>query len=229
DSDLRSALLLEAGRPLLPAHAVPGAHVRKFAFHLILAGHRFSKAAQRAHSLRCYRPLLASTRDRGWDTGEDHINLPQSPASSPTFPRDFVHVYREFIPTVASPPDYCLIGGPCLCCLCRRRALPGRRPVHPEWSGLERALLEAATGRSAPPIVSAKPAMSVAEHAEREIAQYPILRDVCLLWSLRRTNGGGGETPADANAAAAVGLVTNEIEASQMHFARVHKEDDCRL
>lgn len=54
DSDLRSALLLEqasycflsATRPQMP---------RKYAFHLVLAGHRFSKAGQRKHSLRCYR------------------------------------------------------------------------------------------------------------------------------------------------------------------------------
>lgn len=54
DSDLRSAVLLEqasycflaAPRPPMP---------RKYGFHLVLAGHRFSKAGQRRHSLRCYR------------------------------------------------------------------------------------------------------------------------------------------------------------------------------
>lgn len=44
DSDLRSALLLEqAAHCFLKMH-VP--MVRKFAFHMILAGHRFSKAGQ---------------------------------------------------------------------------------------------------------------------------------------------------------------------------------------
>lgn len=44
DSDLRSALLLEQA-----AHCfinMKGPMVRKFAFHMILAGHRFSKAGQ---------------------------------------------------------------------------------------------------------------------------------------------------------------------------------------
>lgn len=54
ESDLRSALLLEEAsycfiksrKPYMP---------RKYAFHLVLAGHRFSKAGQKKHSLRCYR------------------------------------------------------------------------------------------------------------------------------------------------------------------------------
>lgn len=54
DSDLRSALLLEEAsycfikskKPFMP---------RKYAFHLVLAGHRFAKAGQKKHSLRCYR------------------------------------------------------------------------------------------------------------------------------------------------------------------------------
>jgi trafficking protein particle complex subunit 8 len=53
ECDLRSALLLEqaalcflSSKPQLP---------RKYAFHMVLAGHRYSKAQQRKHSLRCYR------------------------------------------------------------------------------------------------------------------------------------------------------------------------------
>lgn len=53
ESDLLSALMLEqaahcfihAQRPL----------PRKYAFHMTLAGHRYSKAGQRAHSLRSYK------------------------------------------------------------------------------------------------------------------------------------------------------------------------------
>lgn len=53
ESDLLSALMLEQAahcfinskRPLL----------RKYAFHMTLAGHRYSKAGQRAHSLRSYK------------------------------------------------------------------------------------------------------------------------------------------------------------------------------
>lgn len=54
DSDLRSALLLEEAsycfirsrKPCMP---------RKYAFHLVLAGHRYAKAGQKRHSLRCYK------------------------------------------------------------------------------------------------------------------------------------------------------------------------------
>uniref|UniRef100_A0A1I8ISW4 Foie-gras_1 domain-containing protein n=1 Tax=Macrostomum lignano TaxID=282301 RepID=A0A1I8ISW4_9PLAT len=253
DSDLRSALLLEQAAHCYLRMRVP--HVRKFAFHLILAGHRFSKAAQRAHSLRCYRAALRVYRDRGWTlarttstwsslsirppyaswsrlkiqpTGCSATIAGKVRPSSPLSSEILWHVYREFIPTVASPPDYCLIGGalPVLP-LPKSRSLklllsrpssqlddlsiPARGVhfqdadlCHPEWSGLERAPARSGHWPFCAAIVSAKPALSVAEHAERK---------------LPRLNGGGGETPADANAAAAVGLVTNEIEASQMHFA----------
>lgn len=73
DSDLRSALLLEqaaycflnATRPQMP---------RKYAFHLVLAGHRFSKAGQRKHSLRCYRQAYQIYENKSWSLAEDHIH-----------------------------------------------------------------------------------------------------------------------------------------------------------
>lgn len=73
DSDLRSALLLEqaaycflsAARPQMP---------RKYAFHLVLAGHRFSKAGQRKHSLRCYRQAYQVYENKSWSLAEDHIH-----------------------------------------------------------------------------------------------------------------------------------------------------------
>lgn len=54
DSDLRSALLLEQAAYCFLASSRPPMP-RKYAFHLVLAGHRFSKAGQKRHSLRCYR------------------------------------------------------------------------------------------------------------------------------------------------------------------------------
>ena len=54
DSDLRSALFLEQA-----AHCFinsPRPMVRKYAFHMILAGHRFSKAGQVGN----HQPLYAS-------------------------------------------------------------------------------------------------------------------------------------------------------------------------
>lgn len=79
--------------------------VRKFAFHMILAGHRFSKAGQvkpsscrrlflrpagahplsllfladvwlqRKHALRCYAQAMQVYKDRDWSLAEDHINF----------------------------------------------------------------------------------------------------------------------------------------------------------
>jgi hypothetical protein len=46
---------------------------RKYAFHLILAGHRYGKANQRPHGLVCYHQSLQVYRGRGWSLAEDHI------------------------------------------------------------------------------------------------------------------------------------------------------------
>nr|XP_040041142.1 trafficking protein particle complex subunit 8 isoform X1 [Gasterosteus aculeatus aculeatus] len=73
DSDLRSALLLEQAAHCFINMRNP--MVRKFAFHMILAGHRFSKAGQRRHALRCYCQAMQVYKQRGWSLAEDHINF----------------------------------------------------------------------------------------------------------------------------------------------------------
>lgn len=73
DSDLRSALLLEQAAHCFVNMRNP--MVRKFAFHMILAGHRFSKAGQRRHALRCYCQAMQVYKERGWSLAEDHINF----------------------------------------------------------------------------------------------------------------------------------------------------------
>ncbi|CAN9500793.1 unnamed protein product [Ophioblennius macclurei] len=73
DCDLRSALLLEQAAHCFINMRTP--MVRKFSFHMILAGHRFSKAGQRRHALRCYLQALQVYRGRGWSLAEDHINF----------------------------------------------------------------------------------------------------------------------------------------------------------
>uniref|UniRef100_A0A8C5B846 Trafficking protein particle complex subunit 8 n=1 Tax=Gadus morhua TaxID=8049 RepID=A0A8C5B846_GADMO len=73
DSDLRSALLLEQAAHCFINMRNP--MVRKFAFHMILAGHRFSKAGQKRHALRCYCQAMQVYRARGWSLAEDHINF----------------------------------------------------------------------------------------------------------------------------------------------------------
>ncbi|XP_030289598.1 trafficking protein particle complex subunit 8 [Sparus aurata] len=73
DSDLRSALLLEQAAHCFINMRNP--MVRKFAFHMILAGHRFSKAGQRRHALRCYCQAMQVYKERSWSLAEDHINF----------------------------------------------------------------------------------------------------------------------------------------------------------
>ncbi|XP_039251873.2 trafficking protein particle complex subunit 8-like [Styela clava] len=71
--DLRSALLLEQAAHSYLKMKEP--QPKKFAFHLILAGHRFSKCAQRAHALRSYNLALQVYLGQGWSLAEDHINF----------------------------------------------------------------------------------------------------------------------------------------------------------
>ncbi|XP_014675931.1 PREDICTED: trafficking protein particle complex subunit 8-like [Priapulus caudatus] len=73
DSDLRSGLLLEQAAYCF-IH-MPKPMVRKYAFHMILAGHRFSKVGQRKHALRSYCQALQVYRGRHWSLAEDHINF----------------------------------------------------------------------------------------------------------------------------------------------------------
>ncbi|KAG5890112.1 hypothetical protein JTB14_005243 [Gonioctena quinquepunctata] len=70
ESDLRSALLLEQASYCF----LQSEMVRKYSFHMVLAGHRFSKAAQRKHSLRCYKQAYQVYENTGWDLASDHIH-----------------------------------------------------------------------------------------------------------------------------------------------------------
>ncbi|XP_045613313.1 trafficking protein particle complex subunit 8 [Procambarus clarkii] len=73
ESDLLSALMLEQA-----AHCFINSQrplPRKYAFHMTLAGHRFSKAGQRSHSLRAYKQAFQVYATRGWGLAEDHIHF----------------------------------------------------------------------------------------------------------------------------------------------------------
>lgn len=72
DSDLRSALLLEQAAYVFLSAGVQPLH-RKYAFHIVLAGHRYAKAGQRRHAFRCYKQAYEVFSDRGWSLAEDHI------------------------------------------------------------------------------------------------------------------------------------------------------------
>ncbi|KAL0279427.1 UNVERIFIED_CONTAM: hypothetical protein PYX00_000989 [Menopon gallinae] len=73
DSDLRSALLLEQASYCFLYSNRPNMS-RKYAFHMVLAGHRFSKAGQRKHALRCYKQAYQVYQEKGWNLAEDHIH-----------------------------------------------------------------------------------------------------------------------------------------------------------
>lgn len=72
DSDLRSAVLLEQAAYCFLSSLRPVMY-RKYAFHMVLAGHRFSKAAHRVHSMRCYYQAYQVYGNKSWSVAEDHI------------------------------------------------------------------------------------------------------------------------------------------------------------
>lgn len=71
ESDLRSGLLLEQAAYCFLA-TQPSMY-RKYAFHIVLAGNRYSRAGQRKHSYRCYRQAYQVFQNCGWSLAEDHI------------------------------------------------------------------------------------------------------------------------------------------------------------
>ncbi|CAH1153382.1 unnamed protein product [Phaedon cochleariae] len=70
ESDLRSALLLEQASYCF----LQSKMARKYAFHMVLSGHRFAKSGQRKHSLRCYKQAYQIYENTGWDLASDHIH-----------------------------------------------------------------------------------------------------------------------------------------------------------
>ena len=71
DADLRSGLLLEqAAYCYLTAQP---SYYRKYAFHSVLSGHRYTKAGQRKHAFRMYKQAEQVVSNKGWNLAEDHI------------------------------------------------------------------------------------------------------------------------------------------------------------
>ncbi|RUP46788.1 ER-golgi trafficking TRAPP I complex 85 kDa subunit-domain-containing protein [Jimgerdemannia flammicorona] len=120
DSDLRSALFLEqAAHCFLRA---PKSMVRKYAFHLVMAGHRFTKCGQREHAYRCYSVASRVFEDHHWSLVEDHIHFAlgrqsyhlgeldaavqyflkllrssrQSAAQQAAYIREFLYIYKQY-------------------------------------------------------------------------------------------------------------------------------------
>lgn len=71
EDDLRGALLLESAAHSLLRLRPP--QVRKFAFHLVLAGLRYNQGGQRALARRAYAQVLEVYAARGWATIEEHV------------------------------------------------------------------------------------------------------------------------------------------------------------
>ncbi|KAG8191463.1 hypothetical protein JTE90_020712 [Oedothorax gibbosus] len=73
EADLPSALCLEQAAYCYINCKPP--KIRKYAFHIILAGHRFSKAGQKKHALRSYKQAEQVYHSLGWNFANNHINF----------------------------------------------------------------------------------------------------------------------------------------------------------
>ncbi|PRW18320.1 trafficking particle complex subunit 8 [Chlorella sorokiniana] len=72
EDDMRAGLLLEQAAHCLLALRPP--HVRKFAFHLVLAGLRYDMCGQRSLAHRVYKLVLGVYRGRQWALIEEHLH-----------------------------------------------------------------------------------------------------------------------------------------------------------
>lgn len=71
DSDLRSALLLEQAAFCYISSPLP--YYRKFAFHMVLAAHRYQRAGQRKHSYRAHKLAYEVYKGKQWNLAVDHV------------------------------------------------------------------------------------------------------------------------------------------------------------
>jgi hypothetical protein len=73
EGGLCSALLLEQAA-ICFLHADPPLY-RKYAFHLVLAGHHYHAVSQSMHAVRCYAAAIAVYKGHKWAHIEDHIHF----------------------------------------------------------------------------------------------------------------------------------------------------------
>ncbi|CAG9796623.1 unnamed protein product [Diatraea saccharalis] len=106
DSDLRSAMLLEQASLCFLSGPGSKSMCRKYAFHMVLAGHRFSKAGQKKHAYRCYKQAFQVYEGSGWRLSTDHVQFALGRlASSLKMPRDAVHwLAAPLAPSGHQPP-----------------------------------------------------------------------------------------------------------------------------
>ncbi|KAK9916791.1 hypothetical protein WJX75_007099 [Coccomyxa subellipsoidea] len=72
EENLRAALLLEQAALCLLRVSPPS--VRKYAFHMVLAGLRYNACDQKALGMRAYRQVLSVYKDHKWAFIEEHIH-----------------------------------------------------------------------------------------------------------------------------------------------------------
>ncbi|CAK9197509.1 unnamed protein product [Sphagnum jensenii] len=71
--DLRAGVLLEQAAYCYLRASPP--MLRKFGFHLVLAGNRYIVCAQHKHAMRVYRSALSIFEDQGWKYISDHVHF----------------------------------------------------------------------------------------------------------------------------------------------------------
>ncbi|KAF9096380.1 Trafficking protein particle complex 8 [Mortierella sp. AD031] len=127
-SDLRNGLFLEQAAHCYLRHSRPS--VRKYAFHMIMAGHRFNKADQKEHAYRCYQSASLVYDSKGWALVDDHISCSlgrqsyqlgkseevldhykkllresrQSPQQQAVYMKEFLSVYRDYTNKIEADP-----------------------------------------------------------------------------------------------------------------------------
>ncbi|KAL7753947.1 hypothetical protein RI367_000880 [Sorochytrium milnesiophthora] len=132
DSDLRSALLLEQAALCFLEGSSVAPMARKYMFHLVLAGHRFGKAGQREHSMRCYLTALELYEEKAWKLIQDHLLFTltrqsfhagrlqdavdssvkllrpggqQSASQQSNYLKEFLYIYTSFMDTGGAVPS----------------------------------------------------------------------------------------------------------------------------
>ncbi|KAI7886863.1 ER-golgi trafficking TRAPP I complex 85 kDa subunit-domain-containing protein [Mucor mucedo] len=73
DSDLRSGLFLEQAAHCFLRASKP--MVRKYGFHLVMAGHRYGKSSQRLHAYRSYKMASFVLENHAWSVAKSHIQF----------------------------------------------------------------------------------------------------------------------------------------------------------
>ncbi|KAI9480322.1 MAG: ER-golgi trafficking TRAPP I complex 85 kDa subunit-domain-containing protein [Benjaminiella poitrasii] len=129
DSDLRSGLFLEQAAHCFLRTRHP--MVRKYGFHLVMAGHRYGKAGQRLHAYRAYKMAAFVLEGHDWSLAQSHVqfalgrqafhlgrledavacfsnvlsdNVKQTGQQQGAHMREFLFIYRQYAMSVGLDP-----------------------------------------------------------------------------------------------------------------------------